>query len=70
MITIRSFCYIYNTNSLCFNTTEVLSNELKNTKVTKFHPHLSGIKYLQDDEYTCWFSSMEFDLLTSVEYVT
>ena len=31
MITVCSFCYVYKTNSLRFNTTEVLSNEVKNT---------------------------------------
>ena len=70
MITICSFCYVYNTNYLCLNTVEVLRNEVKKTEVTKFYPHALWIKYLQGDEYTLCFSSLDFDLLTSVEYVT
>ena len=48
MITIFPFCYVYNTNFLCYNTTEVLSNEVKKTEVTKFHLHTSGIRYITD----------------------
>ena len=54
MITICSFCYVYNTNFLCFNNTEVLRNETKKTEVTKFELHAPGIRYLQDDEYNSY----------------
>ena len=42
----------------------------KKAEVNEFHPHEPMIKYLQDDENTCCFSIISYDLFDYGSYVS
>ena len=47
----------------------VLVGSAKKAQLTKFHPHLPSIRYIQDDANTRFFSGLSFVVYTPVYYV-